>query len=304
MADVFQRAAGQIESARQRLDPGDDEPVQRRQVREALLAARADLVAGGVSEALARVLTEETGTDGGTPRSAVATLLRAQRRMREFAAAVERPPSGVPDRAAQELRDVLDDPLFASAVPRATLRERAWHHLERLLQRLAPWLARAVEGSGPWLGTIVVTLIFLVVAASLWLLWVRRFLQPPRRGSMSSTAVSASPHPETRSNDALAIADSHLSAGRPLAALRWLQQAVVLALREQGHLPPDPGLTDLESARSVEAHAPPALVRDFVHIVDLHDRVVFAGQPIVSAALHEARRRASVLVGWAAAETG
>jgi hypothetical protein len=305
LAGPYHRAAEQLAGARQSLEPRDDDSAHRRRMRQALLESRASLIGEGVPEALAQALTDDTELDGSDPRSAAATLARVQRRLHSFGLAVERSRGGyggVADGAEQELREVLADPIFASSLPRATLRERAWHHLQRWFERLAPWLARAAEGTGPWLGTIVVLLILLVVAASLRLLWARRASLRSRRQTTLSASVEQAEFVMTRASAALAHADAQLNAGRPLVALRWLQLAVVLALREQGHLPPERGLTDLESARSVENHAPPGIARDFAHIVDLHDRVVFAGRPLMSDALDEARGLAGTIVGPSVAE--
>ena len=200
-------------------------------------------------------------------------LERVERRLREFARAVEAPPPAEHPASRETARTILEDPMFRARPAQPGPLARAIRGLRRFIAQLFSTAVRLAI-SNPWLSVML----FVVVAGGATALLLRVVLRRPRvveraTGARELLEVAA----ESGADELLARARQEAAAGRRPEALRLLVTAATLSLRLRGLLPDEPGLTALEGKRRIATSASPRLAEDFDGLVELHDRGVYAG---------------------------
>jgi hypothetical protein len=253
------------------------------------------LVAEGMPGSLAEAFEPSLERDTTLGRE-IHVLDAAKQHLNAFARAASRPLRPVPPRARAEMERILQDPIFDVEARKPNALERLAARLREILFDLFSSFLETASSHA----TLIIVIVGAIIAAAL-LVFVRKLGRILRAGarpvSLSRTHIGAG-HVAERVDPLALIAQARASAaeGRERAAMKLLSMASVIALRERGEIPADPGLTDLEAVRwladrgRVEIHTP------FERLSTLHDGIVFGGREAATGALEDALRLAHLLV--------
>ena len=217
-------------------------------------------------------------TDRRSDESPDAALRRAQRRIAHYAEAGQRVLREVPEGGAGDLARILDDPQFEAEPEEVST-------MERFSRKLMEWIGSAAVGvfsifSGGMALYLLILLVstFVIVIAFFLLRWLMRMDRTPdrqlpyREGHHQALDLDATPQAM------LEAARKELSAGRLVEALCLVERAAIVALKNRGLLPREPGLTDRESLRELRDGAAPDLRAALTELVSIHERFVYSGE--------------------------
>lgn len=204
--------------------------------------------------------------------------------------AVELPrPAADADEVRRALADVLSRPEYAEAAPSLAAQIRSWvaEQLGRLLE--------AVVGSGQasLIGSLLIVALVLV-AAVLTARFARRLQRDPAAVGVSDDGVGRTPA------DWEAEAEEHERAGRRRDALRCRYRALVAGLAAAGVVDEAPGRTTGEYLTDVRTRRP-AATADVAAVTAAFEAAWYGHDPVDTATLDEARRRAQAALAAATA---
>lgn len=269
-------------------------PDSERLTPETIQEVRARLDSEGLDARVAGALAPQP-TEGTSLKRQVYLLEGTGRRLRAFARATARPITPAPQQARTDLEQILRDPTFNLETRRTGSLERAMAAFRRMIFGLIVSAMEAASSHARLLtvviGTVIVAALFLVFGKIVTIL---------RRGPRAPALVPR--HPSTMIPDGedpratFARALAFAASGRGREAVTLLEAASVEALRRQGELPEDPGLTDLEAVRWLRGHGRHDVRAPFEKLSSIHDRVVYGGSPAQASVVQDAVGLARALV--------
>jgi hypothetical protein len=288
--------AEKIEAAERAGDPLREELAER-----ALSELREELTRAGVDRPLVQALVPDPDAGHENQLHPLARLRRQERRLSHFVEAVERRDATAEDTATLPVNDarrrvetILAQPMFRGEVAEPGPLQRARHWVHQRWRKLLNLISGVVEANS-WLALTLFGVVVLAALAALGVLIVRTL--GPRSVVTPEPRILEPLDPlAVNLPDWLARARAEAEAGRCIEALKLLVLAATHALRSRGTLPDEPGLTDLEGLRILEATAPVELRGDFGDLTALHDRGVYGGQGADGAAVERAMRLARRII--------